>query len=261
MSEPTPVRMKPAGVEPIKVMEECAECMLCQGVCPAFGKVEGYAGPMIFVRMAREGFDERDPIDRLLEAAQAKVLDCVSCFRCEETCPHEIPIRSMAIAALRGTGPTRIYPGAVAPPPPPETWHAPERAQPPRTFWERLTGSAGSPAQWELGMWAWQLHRVTGWLLAIYLFVHLWAVGTARAGEEEFNRLMAYFTHPVFLVGDLLLLGIFVFHALNGVRLILVDSPWRMNTKVLFWVSVAAAVVAMVASAPVFLAAAKGVGG
>lgn len=252
----TPHPMSPASVENIKVLEECAECLLCTAYCPAYAKVEGYAGPMTFVKIAKFGFDHRDQVNRLAEAARGKVFECVSCFRCEEACPHEIPVRHMAISALRralaggkAVAPTADFPQARAAAAA-EEGREPFIGKP--TIWERLIGTPGSLRDYETGMWAWLLNRVTGWLLALYLLVHLGLIGFAAIRSGTFDDVMDYLSHPAFLALDLILLGILLFHALNGLRLILADYWPGVNHKALFWVAVGITVAGMAVSGPIF---------
>lgn len=72
------------------------------------------------------------------------------------------------------------------------------------------------------GMWAWILHRVTGVALAIYLFVHITVIAaeSAEGGEENVFEL---FETTLFVVLDLFLTAAVVYHAVNGVRIILFD--------------------------------------
>jgi succinate dehydrogenase/fumarate reductase iron-sulfur protein len=94
----------------VKLTEECAECCLCTAVCPAFNS-SGFAGPMLFNKLARLALHEGDEHDRQSEAAALELEDCKTCFRCEEVCPHEIPIRQMSISRLLGTSLSyRSYP-------------------------------------------------------------------------------------------------------------------------------------------------------
>ena len=65
------------------------------------------------------------------------------------------------------------------------------------------------------------LHRITGLALFIYLVAHVVTISTAMlSGPETFDRLMATLAGPRFLVVDLALFGCLLFHALNGLRLI-----------------------------------------
>ncbi len=89
------------SVEWVKLTEECAECTLCTDVCPAYHS-SGFAGPMLFNKLARLAYHEDDRADRRAEAWRLMIQHCKTCFRCEEICPHEIPIRQFSIGRLVG---------------------------------------------------------------------------------------------------------------------------------------------------------------
>ncbi|MBI2304088.1 MAG: succinate dehydrogenase, cytochrome b556 subunit [Chloroflexi bacterium] len=253
---PLPEAISPLAVEKkIKVMEECAECLLCSSVCPAYARVEGYVGPMTYVKIAQRGFDERDAVNRLAEAARGKVFECVTCFRCEEICPHEIPIRQMAIYALRRIGASS---GAAPQSRPFDARNfLPPATEPPqveRQSWlERFSGSRGRLASYETGMWAWILGRVSGWVLAFYLFLHLWVIALATwGGATNFNEFMRFFTNPLFLALDVGLLLAVTYHGTNSLRVILVDLVGQANHKALFWGAVVLTLLVGAVSVPVF---------
>ncbi len=65
------------------------------------------------------------------------------------------------------------------------------------------------------------LHRLSGIGLVLYLPLHVWVTSRRLQGPEVWERTMVTLSHPVFVAGELLLLAAFVFHALNGLRLIL----------------------------------------
>jgi succinate dehydrogenase / fumarate reductase iron-sulfur subunit len=102
---PKPGRRVPRAIPPevipwIKATEQCAECFLCMVVCPAYESVPGYAGPMSFNKMGKYALDNRDRANRVLEAEEGKIFSCKSCFRCEDICPHEIPIRRISMGSM-----------------------------------------------------------------------------------------------------------------------------------------------------------------
>ena len=74
-----------------------------------------------------------------------------------------------------------------------------------------------------LGYYVWAAHRVTGLVLLVYLFVHLGTLGAVLAGEDSFDRALAFFRNPLARFFELLLVTIVVFHVLNGLRLICLD--------------------------------------
>ena len=86
-----------------------------------------------------------------------------------------------------------------------------------------------------VGMFAWMLHRLTGLALVGYLIIHVWGLKSIT-NAEAYNALIASYHGPLFKVGEFLLLGAVVYHALNGVRIVLIDfMGWSPNQKKLFW--------------------------
>ena len=93
------------------------------------------------------------------------------------------------------------------------------------------------------GTAAWILQRLSGLFLTLYLLVHIIVIGTAVRGEDAFDKLLANFEKAPFLVLDAGLVGVVVFHAFNGLRLILFDFTVGLRfQKALFWASFAIAV-------------------
>lgn len=73
------------------------------------------------------------------------------------------------------------------------------------------------------GSWAWILHRITGLGLTAYILMHIIALTGLLKGEAAFNAEMKLFSSPAFLVGEWLLGALVIFHAVNGIRIVLVD--------------------------------------
>ncbi|MDY6779636.1 MAG: succinate dehydrogenase, cytochrome b556 subunit [Halobacteria archaeon] len=109
---------------------------------------------------------------------------------------------------------------------------------------------------WEPGMWAFYLHRVTGLTLSFYLVMHLTVLGTAWwMGYETYtdviHGLESLFVVKVLEVG---LFAAFVFHALNGTRIVLFDMTKGLDIQEqLFYLSVSLSFVFVVISVPFFL--------
>lgn len=78
--------------------------------------------------------------------------------------------------------------------------------------------------RWHTGFIAWFLHRITGVLLALYLIVHIWVVRTISHGPAGFNQVMAAVQTPVFILFEVGLLGTVLYHSLNGMRLLIMDT-------------------------------------
>ncbi|NMP22493.1 succinate dehydrogenase, cytochrome b556 subunit [Sulfobacillus harzensis] len=95
-------------------------------------------------------------------------------------------------------------------------------------------------AIYRTGTWAWLLHRVSGLLIVAYLYFHLIVLSSVvwPGGPRAFNRVVADLTTPPFIVADWALFTIIFFHALNGIRLLLLDLGWMVDQqKKLFWVA------------------------
>ncbi|HTR82586.1 MAG TPA: succinate dehydrogenase, cytochrome b556 subunit [Bacteroidota bacterium] len=73
------------------------------------------------------------------------------------------------------------------------------------------------------GSWAWVLHRITGLVLTAYIMVHIFALMSLQKGKAAFDSEMVLFRTPLFLFLEWLLFAFVLFHALNGIRIVLVD--------------------------------------
>ena len=113
---------------------------------------------------------------------------------------------------------------------------------------DRAATNVGAGNWKGLGMWAGILFRVAGLVLVLYLFAHIGVISTGRAGgESTINDLFKMFDKPLFVLLDLLLVWAVIFHAMNGVRIVLMDLGLGIHRhKTVFWVCMAAAVVCLV---------------
>jgi succinate dehydrogenase / fumarate reductase, cytochrome b subunit len=96
------------------------------------------------------------------------------------------------------------------------------------------------------GMWAWLLFRISGLVLVFYLFAHIIVISTGRFGASgsTLNSLMKMFDTPVLVLADLALVVAVLYHALNGVRVILMDFGIGVKRhKVVFWSAMAIVVI------------------
>ena len=66
-------------------------------------------------------------------------------------------------------------------------------------------------------------HRLSGLGLLAYMVLHIIETANRIRGEEAWAGLMALFASPPFKVIEYLLFAMAVFHALNGVRLMLTE--------------------------------------
>ena len=76
--------------------------------------------------------------------------------------------------------------------------------------------------KYKLERYLYLIHRVTGLGLILFLLIHLIETTVFRIqGEEVWEATMALFSKPWFEVGLYFVAVAFIFHALNGLRLIL----------------------------------------
>lgn len=102
------------------------------------------------------------------------------------------------------------------------------------------------------GMWSWVLHRITGIAIFFFLLVHVLDTALIRVSPEAYNAVIGTYQTPLMGIGEVGLVGAIAFHALNGLRIILVDF-WSKGTKyqrVMFWVVMALWVVVMLGFTP-----------
>jgi succinate dehydrogenase / fumarate reductase, cytochrome b subunit len=71
--------------------------------------------------------------------------------------------------------------------------------------------------------YAYTLHRITGLAILAYFIMHIFVTGVRVNGPEQWESTMAFFHHPVFLVGEFLVFLAFIYHAVNGIRLVFVE--------------------------------------
>lgn len=111
--------------------------------------------------------------------------------------------------------------------------------------------------RWQFsGMAAWAIQRVTGILLLFYLFLHVHTVSKLSQGPAAFNQAMATFSSPFFKLLEIGLFGVVVLHALNGIRITLIDLGVAVGKqRQMFWViTVGVGVLVFLAGAiPMFL--------
>jgi succinate dehydrogenase cytochrome b subunit len=73
------------------------------------------------------------------------------------------------------------------------------------------------------GQWSWILHRITGLGVLLFLILHILDIALIGWGPKVFNSMLVFYRAPVFRVGEVLLVGAVLYHALNGVRIIIID--------------------------------------
>lgn len=80
------------------------------------------------------------------------------------------------------------------------------------------------------GMWAWVLQRITGVAIFFFLFVHVLDTAVIRVNENTYTEIIA--TYQTWYIGlmEIGLVFCVLYHALNGLRVILIDF-WGNGPK------------------------------
>jgi len=73
------------------------------------------------------------------------------------------------------------------------------------------------------GMISWAFHRITGLGVLLFLLLHIVDIFLVNYGPDTFNELLFLYRHPVFRIGEIILVAGLYYHAANGVRIILID--------------------------------------
>ena len=81
------------------------------------------------------------------------------------------------------------------------------------------------------GQWSWMLHRVTGVGVLLFLLAHILDTALIALGPEHYNAIISIYRLPVFRVGEVALVAMVLYHALNGIRIVIIDF-WPGTTVI-----------------------------
>ena len=93
-----------------------------------------------------------------------------------------------------------------------------------------MQAPAGTLYRGREGMWSWVAHRVTGVLIFFFLFAHVLDTALVRVSPDSYNRIMDTYKTPLVNLMEVGLVGAVLFHALNGIRVMLIDF-WAKGTR------------------------------
>ena len=89
------------------------------------------------------------------------------------------------------------------------------------------------------GQWAFILHRLSGVALALYLLLHVFDISLVMYGPRAFNTFLAFYHQWPFRIGLILVIAGVVYHALNGLRIIIMDfTEWGVKIQRPLWYGV-----------------------
>ncbi|PYV27997.1 MAG: succinate dehydrogenase, cytochrome b556 subunit [Acidobacteria bacterium] len=96
------------------------------------------------------------------------------------------------------------------------------------------------------GQWAWMLHRLTGLGVLLFLLIHIADIALVGWGPQVFDKFLVIYRAPFFRVGEVLLAGAVLYHALNGIRVTIIDfwpAATAVHRRLIYAVAVVFAVV------------------
>ncbi|MFI9817034.1 succinate dehydrogenase, cytochrome b556 subunit [Saccharothrix variisporea] len=103
----------------------------------------------------------------------------------------------------------------------------------------------------DLGMWSWVAHRITGVLTFFFLFAHVLDTALVRVSPDAYDKVIETYKNPVVNLFEVGLVGAVLYHALNGIRVMLVDF-WAKGPRYqrqMLWAILAVWVLVMVPGA------------
>jgi succinate dehydrogenase / fumarate reductase cytochrome b subunit len=89
---------------------------------------------------------------------------------------------------------------------------------------------AGSLYRGREGMWSWVAHRVTGVLVFFFLFAHVLDTALVRVSPDSYDRVIDTYKNPIVNLMEVGLIGAVLYHALNGLRVMLIDF-WEKGPR------------------------------
>ena len=86
------------------------------------------------------------------------------------------------------------------------------------------------------------VHRVSGLLLALFLPLHFWALGTAISGEARLEGFLRWTENPLAKAAETVLVVLLAAHLAGGLRVMALEFlGWRRRQKDLVAISAGAA--------------------
>src|SRR5919199_3866074 len=104
------------------------------------------------------------------------------------------------------------------------------------------------------GMWTWVLHRISGVAILFFLFAHVTDTALVNVSPAAYDRVIDTYRNPIVGLLEIGLALLVLFHALNGLRIILFDfwSEGIRRQRQMLWVQ-SALYVALATPAVIFM--------
>ena len=73
------------------------------------------------------------------------------------------------------------------------------------------------------GMLAWAFHRISGVAIWLFLVLHIVDIFLVGAAPDVYDTLLGFYATPVGIIMEWLLGAAVLYHALNGLRIVIMD--------------------------------------
>ena len=103
-----------------------------------------------------------------------------------------------------------------------------------------------------IGQWSWVLHRLSGLGVVFFLILHVIDTSWSVFYPEKYVEAIATYQSPLFTIGEFGLVAAVVYHAINGLRIVLLDYRphlWRYQQRAAYIVLAVTAIILV----PVFV--------
>ena len=86
--------------------------------------------------------------------------------------------------------------------------------------------------RWGFERYLYTLHRLSGLALLAYFVMHIFVTSARAFGQEAWVASMASVTGPLFKIGEFLVFMAFAFHAVNGIRLAVIELGYAVGRPI-----------------------------
>ena len=80
------------------------------------------------------------------------------------------------------------------------------------------------------GMFAWAFHRISGVAIWVFVIFHVIDIFLSGANPSAYDTVLQIYASPIGRIGETLLGAALLYHALNGLRIIIMDF-WPVFTR------------------------------
>jgi succinate dehydrogenase / fumarate reductase cytochrome b subunit len=86
--------------------------------------------------------------------------------------------------------------------------------------------------RWGFERYLYALHRLTGLGLVAYFVMHIFVTSARALGPASWEQAMSVVSGPLFAVGEYLVFAAFAFHAVNGIRLAIIELGFAVGRPI-----------------------------